>query len=101
MALADTLVTLGFLEDDDAKNYFAGLASDAKMHDNGPYDVRQVFTKGDVVVLVEQNTAPEDMGGMSAVVSHPACAIIESPKGRVAFNPEDVELAENLVNELS
>jgi hypothetical protein len=100
-ALANKLDALGFTEDAAGKGYFEGLAADAGMHDNGPYVVHHVFTKGDVVVVIEQNTAPEDMGGMSAIVSHPACAIIESPKGRVAFNPDDVELAGNLVDELS
>lgn len=101
-ALADTLADLGFAADDAAKGYLEGVATDLKLSDSGPYVVHSVFTRGDVTVTIEQNTNPEDMGGgMTAVVSHPPCAVIDSPKGRVAFNPNDVDLAVALLNDLA
>jgi hypothetical protein len=101
-ALADTLVDLGFTADDSTKNYLEHVAHDKKLTDSGPYVVQQVFSRAGVTVTIEQNTCPEDMGGgMTAVVSHPPCAIIDSPKGRVAFNPTDIDLAVTLLNDLA
>lgn len=99
-ALADKLIELGFTADAEAKGVAEANAVEHGMHENGPYVVHHVFTKGDVVVTIEQNTAPEDLGGMTAVVTHPPCAIIASPKGRVAFNPDDTDLAAALLDEL-
>lgn len=101
-ALADTLVDLGFTADDVTKGYLERVAHDKKLSDSGPYVVNSVFTRNGVTVTIEQNTSPEDFGGgMSAVVTHPPCAIIDSPKGRVAFNPKDVDLAVALLNDLA
>lgn len=101
-ALADTLVDLGFKPDAATKAYLTELAHGAKLSHNGTYTVHEVFTRGDVTVTVEQNVSPEDLGsGMSAVVTHPQCAIIDSPKGRVAFSPTDVDLAVTLLNDLA
>jgi len=101
--LVEALTGLGFKPDEATQKYLEGLAEDAKMHDNGPYQVRAVYVKGDVTVTIEQNTAPDDLGdGMSAVVSHPPCGIIDGPNGyRVAFNPTDVNLFKTLVADLS
>lgn len=102
MALAETLLDLGFTRDEASKSAAEANAEANGMSSNGAYVVQDVFVRGEVVVTVEQNQAPEDFGGgMSAIVTHPPLAIIASPKGRVAFNPEDLELAANLANELS
>jgi len=101
--VAAVLQGLGFKADEGTKTYLEGLAESAKMHDSGPYQVREVFVHpSGITVTVEQNTAPDDLSdGMKAVISHPPCAIIDGPNGyRVAFNPADTRLAETLVNEL-
>lgn len=101
-ALADTLVDLGFTADTATKAYLEAVATDKKLSDSGPYVVQSVFTRNGVTVTIEQNTNPEDLGGgMSAVVTHPPCAIIDSAKGRVAFNPTNVDLAVTLLNDLA
>lgn len=99
--LSDKLTSLGFTADDKAKQAAIDNADAQELSHNGDYTVHDVFTKGDVVITVEQNQAPEDLGGLTAVVTHPPVAVIASPKGRVAFNPADVDLAEILVNDLS
>lgn len=101
-ALADTLVDLGFSPDEATKSYLEQVAVDKDLSSKGPYVVQSVFSRNGVTVTIEQNTSPEDLGGgMSAVVTHPPCAIIDSPKGRVAFNPTDVDLAVALLNDLA
>lgn len=100
-ALSDKLIELGFKADKQAKQVAVDNADAQGMSANGSYDIHDVFIKGNTVVTVEQNQAPEDLGGLSAVVTHPAVAVIASPQGRVAFNPDNVELAEILVAELS
>lgn len=101
MALADTLTALGFTADAQAKAVAEENAEAQGLSTNGDYTVHDVYTKGDVVVTVEQNQAPEDLGGLSALVTHPPVAVVASPKGRVAFNPADVDLAVRLVAELA
>lgn len=102
MALADTLLGLGFSRDADSKRAAESNAEANGMSRNGPYTVQDVFVRGDVVITVEQNQSPEDFGGgMTAVITHPPLAIIASPKGRVAFNPQDVPLAQSLVDQFS
>lgn len=100
MALNETLEQLGFTRDENVRDQILVLSLEADLSHNGEYSVGDVFVRGECVVVVEQNQAPEDLGGMKAVVTHPPLAIIESPKGRVAFNPTDVKLAEVLVSEL-
>jgi hypothetical protein len=100
-ALSDKLTSLGFTDDAKAKQAAEDNAQAQDLSANGEYIVEGVFTKDDVVVTVEQNQAPEDLGGLTAVVTHPPVAVIASPKGRIAFNPEDAELAETLVTQLS
>lgn len=100
MDLAEKLIELGFARDEDSK---AAAIANAEAHDlsaNGRYEIQDVFVRDDVVITVEQNRAPENLGGMQAVLTYPATAVIASPKGRVAFNPTDVALAEALVDDL-
>lgn len=101
MALAETLTKLGFKADSKAKQVAVDNAEAQELSANGDYVVHDVFTKGDVVVTVEQNSSPEDLGGLTAQITHPPVAIAVSPKGRVAFNPEDLELAAAIVADLA
>lgn len=102
MALADTLKRLGFIEDERGRAAAETNAETAGVNDNGTYTVQAVYVRDNIVVTVEQNQAPEQLGdGMTAVVTHPPLAVIASPKGRVAFNPADTELAGSLVEQLA
>lgn len=100
-ALTTLLTGLGFSNDpaDAAKLQADQHAKGANT--GGTYTVSDCLKKGNVVIHVEKNQATEDVSGMTATVQHPAVAIIESPKGRAAFNPSDLELAKALVTELS
>lgn len=102
--LADALVACGFANDTSAVSYLQSVSDGLGMSRNGKHEVLAHFVKGDVSVTVEQNTAPEapTSDGMSIVVTHPPCAIIEGgPTGRVAANPSDVQLILALVGEKS
>lgn len=91
----------GFEEDAAGRQAAQQNAEAQGMGANGEYTVLDVLTRGEVVVTIEQNQAPEDVGGLTAVVTHPPLAIVASPKGRVAANPEDVTLVAALVDQLS
>lgn len=99
--LATTLVGLGFTDDPTQAQADQAAAIEAGAGSGGEFSVNHVFTKNQIKVTVEQNSATEDVGGLSAVVTHPPVAVIESPNGRVAFNPSDVALAEVLIAQLS
>lgn len=98
--LNSLLVALGFAEDIAARERLQAAMDEAGTSEGAPHSVRGVFVKGNITVYVEQNAGNEDLGGLSAVVTYPATAVIESPKGRVAFSPSDLGLAEHLVAEL-
>lgn len=99
--LLSVLTELGFSNDPSDAAALESEKHESGANTGGAYSVIACMKKGDVTVHVEQNQASEDIGGMSAVVTHPAVALIESPKGRCAFNPNDLELAKALVTELS
>lgn len=100
MTLQETLATLGFAEDAQARQVAIDNAEAQGLGHNGAYTVVAVYTRGDAVLTVEQNNSPEDLGGLTAVIEHPPLAILQTPRTRVAFNPEDTELAERLLAEL-
>lgn len=99
--LVESLKAVGFTDDQAGLQAAVQNAEAQGLSLNGRYEVHSVLTKGDVIVTVEQNEAPENIGGLDAVVTHPACAVVASPKGRVAFNPEDISLGLQLVAELA
>lgn len=101
MTLAETLIGLGFVDDPTFRDGLMQFAVALDLSANGTYVVHNCYVKGDVSVAVEQNQCPEDLGGLSALVTHPPLAIAVGPKGRVAFSPDDVELAVAVVNDLS
>lgn len=101
MDLASKLLELGFTRDPSSKAVAEANAEAMGMSANGPYLVQDVFVRNDLVVTVEQNQAPETLRGIHAVITHPATAVLAGPKGRVAFNPTDLALAESLVASLS
>lgn len=101
-ALTDKIEALGFTEDADAAGYFEYLAADAGMDKGGPYVVEAAFVNDAGLFLVlERNTGDEDLGGLEATVKYPPVAILDGPKGRVSFNPDDLGLLERLVADLS
>lgn len=92
----------------------AGLSPDAQAVDvarqnaeaqdlsrNGPYTVLGAWSAGDLLVVCEQNTSPDVLGGLNATIQHPPVLVVSSPKGRVAVNPEDLELVRTVVADLS
>lgn len=101
MELEKALTAAGFTHDDELKDAHVTRADENGMHDSGPYVVHGVWKRGEVTVLVEQNTAKEDIGGMRAAVDHPAVCLITGPKGRIAANPEDVELVLAVAEDLT
>lgn len=101
MALADALINRGFINDTALQSGLTQIAADLGMGENGSYKVLACYSKGDVSVTVEQNQSPEVLGGgMSAVVTHPPLAIVVGPKGRIAANPDDIELVVSLISDL-
>ena len=110
MTIQDTMSSLGFKADtklatrllDDAANPEVGGAD---MSEHGPYKVHNAWTKGDVKVWLEQNTAPDthepDEDEAVAVVTHPRVLIVESPKGRVAVKPSEAATIADVVDALS
>lgn len=100
--LGAALEAVGFAPHEDAAEYFRAISHELGMQDNGPYEVLACWTRGQTVVLVEQNTAPDDLGGgMTAVITHPPVAVIEGPRGRVAASPLDVALVVDQAKEVS
>lgn len=95
------LESLGFTEDQVSLDAAKANAEAQGMSHNGPYAPLLAMVNGDVLVVVEQNTAREDMNGMTALVEHPPVVVINGPKGRVAANPADLELVSALIAELS
>lgn len=101
MGLAEKMMDAGFTRNEKAKKDLAAKNAKAGSDKGGPHTVQEVLTKGDVTIVVEQNVGSDDLGGLPATVTYPAVAIIEGPKGRVAFNPNDTALAERLAAELA
>lgn len=97
MSWTTTMTELGFVIDESAAAVAQAAADSAGLSEGGTYRVQQVWRRLDVTVTVEQNQAPETVGGMQALITHPPVAVIDSPAGRYAFNPEDTELARNLL----
>lgn len=54
-----------------------------------PYNVLGVYKKGDVVIVVEQNTSSEEAGGLTSIIEHPAVARIQGPKGHATVSIDD------------
>lgn len=99
MAIAKLLKDLGFESDPDGKAA-AQLNADAqRMSDNGRYQVKDVYVRGELMLLIEQNQAEDDTGGVTATIHHPPLAVLVSPDVRVAFNPDDLDLLTQLVGE--
>lgn len=100
-ALNTLLTGLGFKNDPADAAKFQAEQHGKGANTGGTYTVTDCLIKGNVVVHVEQNQATEDVSGMTATVQHPAVAVITSPKGTCAFNPNDLVAAKALVAELS
>lgn len=102
------LSELGFAADDTLKTKLQEWADHPEtgggdMSHNGAYKLLAAYSKGNVIVVAEQNTAPEDMGDgeTSAVVTYPKLLIVEGPNGRCAVRPADVEALKAVIEALS
>jgi len=95
-----TLANSGWDKNEIQLQQYQQQASNDGLSHNGAYVVLAVLTKGLVTIVFEQNTASENVGGLDAAVTHPAVAVISSPKGKVACNPTDAELIVNVAADL-
>lgn len=80
----DVLAELGFTSDDEKKASYQEAFEKAGTSENGAHVVHGVWTKGDISLHLERNTAPEDTGDdMTAVVTHPPVFVISKGGKRV------------------
>ena len=86
----DVLSELGFTADEELQAAHQADANDAttgegSLSHNGPYQVQGYWTKGDVHVHLERNTAPEADNGddMTAIVTHPPVFVVSKGEERV------------------
>ena len=102
----DVLANLGFQSDENRRAALQTHAENPEtdggnLSHNGDYKVLGTWTKDDIVVHMEQNTAPDQIGELSAIVTHPPLLVVEGPKGRAAVRPGDVEALEQVIADLS
>jgi hypothetical protein len=103
----DVLTGAGFTEDADMASKLQEWANhpetgEGSMSDNGAYEIQKAWTKGDATVVLEQNTAPDDLGdGMTAVVTHPPVLVVDSPKFRVSVRPSDTDALKDVLGHLA
>lgn len=100
-AVTDRLMDLGFIRSEQRQTEIEAANEAAGANSGGPLTVIDVLVQHNTVLVIEQNVGTDDFAGLSAQITYPAVAIIEGPKGRVAFNPSDTALAERLAVELS
>jgi hypothetical protein len=99
-AVADVLTRLGFTAHLD--HPAVDPARVASLSENGPYVVLGAWQKGDTIVHVEQNTAPEaeEADGSRVTVTHPPVLVVANTKsgGSYACSFGDLEAFERIVN---
>lgn len=100
MSLTQVLRKHGFRDDTAMRDGLTQFATDLDLSGSGPYRQNLVMTRGAYTVVVEQNVARERLGDLDAQVTYPEVAILDGPTGRVAFNPNDLELARQLLADL-
>jgi hypothetical protein len=88
----DVLNELGFSE--------AEHESDDALQAGGPYVVHSAHGKGDIKVICEQNSHP-DQPGSETVVTYPKVLVVESPKARVSVRPVDTDALRDVIEQLS
>jgi hypothetical protein len=92
------LTDLGFTADDDHKASMEKVAEDNGMSANGPYVVHGAWSKGDVKIHMEQNTAPDQDGELTAQITHPPVMVVEKAGKRVfAISPRDAESLKDIL----
>lgn len=98
--VAKTLLAAGFERKTDLRDQFIAKAESRDLSHNGAYVVQDVWQKGLVTLLFEQNTATQTINGLTAAISHPAVCILSSPEGRVAVNANDADLILSVASDL-
>lgn len=104
----DVLAELGFEKDGDLQLGLQSHADDpntdgGSMSHNGQYQVQGAWKKGDVVVHLERNTAPEsqDESDMSAIVTHPPVFVVSKGEQRlVTVMQRDPEALKAVLSDL-
>lgn len=103
MAATDTLKALGFKEQ--KPDEFQKLSDEIGLSANYPHKVLYVGTKGSVTVLIEENMSEDSAGGVTSITKHPACMIVEGPKGRTVVanhdDPSNADLIAAVVESVS
>lgn len=101
------LKELGFTADADLAAQLQDDANDPSTGDgslshNGDYKVLNAWTKGELRVHLERNTAPEDAGDdMTAVVTHPPLLVVERGDQRlVVVSPRDTDALRAVLTEI-
>lgn len=98
-AVAEVLERLGFEEH--TEHPAAEPERVASLSYNGPYVVHGAWQKGDVIVHVEQNTAPSPPApdGSYAVTTYPPVLVVEDTAsgGRLAISFHDLEAFERVL----
>jgi hypothetical protein len=103
MSYADVLSSKGFAKDEKAAEVLHADANDpntgeGSLGHNGDYTVHEVWRKDGVTAVLEQNTAPEDLGGgMTALVTHPKVLIVEGPNGRCPVQLHDLDVLDDVL----
>jgi hypothetical protein len=94
------LLDAGFTYDQDEHEAHVQTAAEIGMHAGGEYKVHGVYSKGRVLLKVEENTDTQDMNGLKMQVTHPPVCLIYGPKGTVAAPLADRELVLRMADEL-
>jgi hypothetical protein len=102
------LTELGYTQDSQAQQDLLDAATDpatggGDMSASGKYEVLAAWTKGDLTVFTERNTAPDvdSVDDMVAIVTHPPVLVIERGGERVAaVPPRDTTALRNVLTEL-
>lgn len=94
------LLDAGFAYDADEHSNHVQTASEIGMHQGGEYRVHGVYTKGRVMVKVEENTDTQDLNGLKMQVTHPPVCLVYGPRGTVAAPLADRELVLRMADEL-
>lgn len=91
--LIDLLTESGFSTSPEVREWVKREADVLGMNDGGPYVAHEVYVKGDWSVTLEQTSAPSG----DLVITYPKVLVIDSPNGRVAVNPNDLDLVAELI----
>lgn len=71
------------------------------MDNGGTYDLGYELARGPVSVMFEQNISTVISDGLEVMTKHPAVAVIDGPRGRIACPAHDSELILAMVDQVA